>query len=48
MSGTGFVAKTSALVRKDLRIEARGRDTLPPMAAFTFAVVLLLAFSVLE
>lgn len=43
--GAGFVAKTAALVRKDLRIEARGRDTLPPMLAFTLAVVLLLAFS---
>jgi heme exporter protein B len=45
MAATGFVPKTAALVRKDLRIEARGRDTLPPMLAFTFAVVLLLAFS---
>lgn len=45
MAAAGFVAKTTALVRKDLRIEARGRDTLPPMAAFTLAVVLLLAFS---
>jgi len=44
-AATGFVGKTAALVRKDLRIEARGRDTLPPMAAFTLAVVLLLAFS---
>lgn len=45
MAAAGFVAKTAALVRKDLRIEARGRDTLPPMLAFTLAVVLLLAFS---
>lgn len=45
MSAAGFLPKTVALVRKDLRIEARGRDTLPPMIAFTLAVVLLLAFS---
>ena len=45
MSAAGFLPKTVALVRKDLRIEARGRDTLPPMLAFTVAVVLLLAFS---
>jgi heme exporter protein B len=36
---------TFALARKDLRIEARGRDTLPPMLAFSFAVTLLLAFT---
>ncbi|MDQ3956814.1 MAG: heme exporter protein CcmB [Actinomycetota bacterium] len=41
----GFVPKTAALIRKDLRIEGRKRDTLPPMLAFTLAVVLLLAFS---
>lgn len=41
----GFVAKTAALVRKDLMLEARARDTFPPMLAFAFAVVLLLAFS---
>ena len=40
----GFVAKTMALTRKDLKAEARGRDTLPPMLAFAFAVTLLLAF----
>ena len=45
MTRAGFLPKTAALVRKDLRIEARGRDTLPPMLAFTLAVVLLLAFS---
>jgi heme exporter protein B len=45
VSAAGFVPKTAALIRKDLRIEARGRDTLPPMIAFTLAVVLLLAFS---
>jgi heme exporter protein B len=48
MPAAGFVPKTAALVRKDLRIEARGRDTLPPMLAFTVAVVLLLAFSLPE
>lgn len=41
---TGFVAKTAALTRKDLRTEMRGRDTLPPMLAFAFAVTVLLAF----
>jgi heme exporter protein B len=33
------------LVRKDLRIELRARDTLPPMLAFSLAVTLLLAFT---
>lgn len=42
--GAGFIAKTAALTRKDLKTEARGRDTLPPMLAFAFAVTLLLAF----
>ncbi len=42
---TGFLAKTALLVRKDLVIEARSRDTLPPMLAFAFAVTLLLAFT---
>jgi heme exporter protein B len=41
----GFVAKTLALVRKDVRIELRARDTLPPMLAFSIAVTLLLAFT---
>ncbi|MGI8708828.1 MAG: heme exporter protein CcmB [Actinomycetota bacterium] len=45
MSGVGFVAKTAALTRKDLRVEARSRDTLPPMLAFAFTVALVLAFS---
>lgn len=45
MAAAGFLTKTAALARKDLRIEARGRTTLPPMIAFTLAVVLLLAFS---
>lgn len=43
-AGPGFVAKTMALARKDLRTEVRGRDTLPPMLAFAFAVTVLLAF----
>jgi heme exporter protein B len=42
----GWLHKSSLLVRKDLRVEARGRDTLPPMLAFSFAVTLLLAFSI--
>jgi heme exporter protein B len=33
------------LAKKDLRIEFRGRDTLPPMLAFSIAVTLLLAFT---
>lgn len=44
-SEAGFSAKVFALARKDLRVEARGRDTLPPMLAFSFAVVLILAFT---
>ncbi len=40
-----FVAKTAALVKKDLRTELRGRDTLPPMLVFAFVVSLLLAFT---
>jgi heme exporter protein B len=41
----GLLAKSWALVRKDLTIEARGRETLVPMLAFALAVALLLAFS---
>ena len=44
-AGVGFTGKLRALTRKDLRVEARGRDTLPPMLAFSFAVVLVLAFT---
>lgn len=44
--GASFISKTAALARKDLRVEARGRDTLPPMVAFTLAVALLLAFTI--
>lgn len=43
--GGGFFSKTLALAAKDLRVELRARDTLPPMLAFAFAVTLLLAFS---
>ncbi len=39
------MAKTGALVGKDLRVELRGRETLPPMVAFAFTVSLLLAFA---
>jgi heme exporter protein B len=38
-------AKALLLVRKELRIEFRARDTLPPMVVFAAAVVLLLALS---
>jgi heme exporter protein B len=41
----GFLSKTWALVVKDVKLELRGRDTLPPMVAFAGAVALLLAFS---
>ena len=44
-SEPGFIGKTLVLARKDLRIETRARDTLPPMLAFAFAVTLLLAFT---
>ncbi|HEV3485966.1 MAG TPA: heme exporter protein CcmB [Vicinamibacterales bacterium] len=37
--------KVRVLVRKDLRIEARARETLPPMLAFAGTVTLLLAFA---
>lgn len=42
---TGFASKTFSLVRKDVRIELRSRDTLPPMLAFSVAVALLLSFT---
>jgi heme exporter protein B len=41
----GWLAKAATLARKDLRIELRARDTLPPMLAFSFAVTMLLAFT---
>ena len=41
----GFVAKTAALARKDLRVEMRARETLPPMLAFAFAVTVVLSFT---
>ncbi len=40
-----FVSKTMLLTRKDLQLELRARDTLPPMLAFALAVTLLLAFT---
>lgn len=46
MSGrSGFISKTATLVSKDLRVEMRARDTLPPMIAFAVTVSLLLAFA---
>lgn len=45
MKEAGYLRKTAALIAKDFRIEARGRDTLPPMLAFSLAVGLLLAFT---
>ncbi|MFP5351367.1 MAG: heme exporter protein CcmB [Actinomycetota bacterium] len=44
-ASTGFLSKTAALTLKDMRIEMRGRDTLPPMIAFAITVTLLLAFA---
>ena len=44
----GFAGKLGTLAGKDLRVETRGRDTLPPMLAFAFAVVLILAFTLPE
>lgn len=41
----GFLSKTATLVSKDVRVELRGRDTLPPMIAFAVTVSLLLAFA---
>lgn len=41
----GFLAKTARLARKDLRIEMRARETLPPMLAFAFTVTVLLSFT---
>lgn len=43
--GPGFVGKTLLLIRKDLVVEARGRETFPGMLAFALAVTLLLAFT---
>jgi heme exporter protein B len=45
MTGTSFASKTVALARKDLVVEARGRDTLLPMLVFALTVTMLLAFS---
>jgi heme exporter protein B len=44
-SEAGFAGKVLTLARKDMWVEARGRDTLPPMLAFSVAVVLVLAFT---
>lgn len=41
----GFIAKTAMLARKDVRIEMRARETLPPMLAFAFTVTVLLSFT---
>jgi len=41
----GYMAKTAALARKDLRVELRARETLPPMLAFAFAVTVILSFT---
>ena len=41
----GFIGKTAMLARKDVRIEMRARETLPPMLAFAFTVTVLLSFT---
>jgi len=41
----GFLRKTWIVARKDLRIEMRARETVPPMLAFAFTVTILLAFA---
>lgn len=41
----GFLSKTATLARKDLRVEMRARETLPPMLAFAFTVTVLLSFT---
>lgn len=46
VSDQSFASKTLALAAKDLRVELRGRETLPPMVAFALAVTLLLAFTI--
>jgi heme exporter protein B len=40
-----MLSTTSILLRKDLKVELRARDNIPPMLAFVIAVALLLAFS---
>ena len=41
----GYIGKTATLARKDLRVEMRARETLPPMLAFAFTVTVLLSFT---
>jgi heme exporter protein B len=41
----GFVAKTLALARKDLRVEVRARQTVVPMIVFALTVALILGFT---
>lgn len=41
----GFFGKSWMLAKKDLRVEYRAKETLPPMLAFAFAVTLLLSFA---
>jgi heme exporter protein B len=45
VSEAGFLAKSRALAAKDMRLEARARETLVPMLVFSLAVALLLGFS---
>jgi heme exporter protein B len=45
MIGTRFASQTMTLARKDLVVEARGRDTLLPMLVFALSVTVMLAFT---
>jgi heme exporter protein B len=46
--GSGFTSKTLALARKDIRIEARARQTLVPMVVFALTVAVVLGFATPE
>ena len=48
MRAAGFVAKTLTLARKDLRVEARARQTVVPMIVFALTVALILGFTTPE
>lgn len=45
MTEAGFVTKMLLLAAKDLRVQARGRETFVPMAVFAAVVGVVLAFS---
>ena len=45
---TGYVADVVALARKDLRLELRGRDTVPAMVLFVLATLVVFHFALPE